>query len=323
MNKLRPQTMKLMRMLALVLAAVSASSAIADGRAVDETRDAQLDGFISINVMRGDVRLVGWDRPAISVEGTLDEKTEEFVFDTSGSETRIMVKVKDRNSGWYDNYGSDLTIRVPAASQVEFGGVSTDVSARDLAGVLEIGVVSGDLDVDGGVSRIDLQTVSGDVVLRNSSGRVSISTVSGDVETYDTVGDASYSTVSGNIRVEDGGTELRLESVSGDIEVRNDLMNVVGGHSVSGDIEIEGQPTAKPAIEFDAVSGSIRLRLKGTVNARFDIETGSGSIRNRLSDHKPRTARYTQEETLKFTLGSGDGQITLTTRSGDISISGS
>lgn len=310
--------------LALVLACLAMSSlSHASGESVNKSLDAQPDGFVSINVMRGEVDIIGWDKPQVQVKGKLDEDTEEFIFESSGNETRIHVKVRDRNSsGWYSNYASDLTISVPAGSQVEMGGVSTDVNARELVSGVEIHVVSGDLRVDGGVSRIDLQTVSGDIVLKNSTGRVNVKTVSGNVETYKTVGDASYSSVSGDIYVEDAGKDIRLESVSGDIEVQTGDMAAVGGHSVSGDIEIEGEPLARSAIEFDAVSGSIRLNLKGDVDARFDIETGSGSIRNRLSDHKPKVSKFLQEETLRFTLGEGSGQVTLTTRSGDISLSG-
>jgi len=157
---------------------------------------------------------------------------------------------------------------------------------------------------------------------KRGDDRVRIRTVSGDIESYNTTGDAHYSSVSGNIMVDDGGRDLRLESVSGDIEVNNEVMNNVDGHSVSGDIDIRGVPEGGGTIEFDALSGSVRLRLGGEVNARFDIETGSGTIRHRISDDKPRVSKYMQEETLRFTLGDGDGQVIITTRSGDISISG-
>ena len=64
-----------------------------------------------------------------------------------------------------------------------------------------------------------------------------------------------------------------------------------------------------------------RLNLDGELNARFNIETGSGTIRNRVSDDKPKASRYRSDETLRFTVGDGDSQVILTTRSGDISIS--
>lgn len=297
--------------------------AAADGEYVDRRVDASADSFVTVNVQRGKVRFRGWDRDEVRVTGSLDDKTKEFIFEKRGDEIRINVRLAEHTNGWFsESKDSELTINVPREGQIEFGGVSTDVDVRDFEGSVEVGVVSGDLYLAGGSSRVMVQTVSGDIELHDSDDRVRIRTVSGDIESYNTTGDAHYSSVSGNIMVDDGGRDLRLESVSGDIEVNNEVMNNVDGHSVSGDIDIRGVPEGGGTIEFDALSGSVRLRLGGEVNARFDIETGSGTIRNRISDDKPRVSKYMQEETLRFTLGDGDGQVIITTRSGDISISG-
>jgi len=155
----------------IVLFSVLSVSAYAEGDAVDETKDAEADGYVDISVVRGSVRLKGWDQSSIRVVGTLDEETKAFIFEV------------------------------------------------------------------------------------------------------------------------DGGENLSLESISGDIEVTTKLLSAVGGHSVSGDI-----------------------------NARFDLETGSGSIRNRISDDESRSSKYLQDETLRFTIGDGEGQVTLSTHSGDIAL---
>lgn len=305
-----------------ILLLVAAPAVLAAGESVDETKDASADGFVTVNVTRGEVEFRGWDKNAVRVVGTLDEETEEFRFERDGEEVRIHVKVNNQGSGWWgNNDGSDLTIYLPEESSMTFAGVSTDVEVRDINGPMEVGVVSGDLVFGAGIPRLTAQTVSGDIELRETDGRVRVTTVSGDVDSYRVKGDAEYSSVSGNILVEDGGPEMRIESVSGDIEVNNGTVSSLGGHSVSGDIDINIDPAEASNIEFDAVSGSIRVRLGGEVNARFDIETGSGSIRNRLSDHKPRISKYMSEETLKFSLGEGEGQVMITTRSGDISLS--
>ena len=315
--------MSLRKLALIVLIGLLSTNTAADGEDVDESLDASADAFISVNVQRGSVKFRGWDKNEVRVTGTLDEQTREFIFEKQGDEIRIHVKVDNGASSWFsDDEGTELTINIPRGSQIGFGGVSTDVDVRGFEGVVELGVVSGDLYLDGGNSRIKVQTVSGDIEIHDSNGRVRVKTVSGDVESFNTTGDASYSSVSGDILIEDGGRDLRLETVSGDVEVNNKDMDNVGGHSVSGDIEIKGDPVAGGTIEFDSVSGSIRLRLGGDVNASFDVETGSGSIRNRISDDKPKISKYMSDETLRFTLGDGDGQVTITTRSGDISISG-
>ena len=314
--------MRFMKASIFLASVLLASSVHGDGDSVDKTVQAEPDGVVSVNVQRGKVKFRGWDRNEVRVVGTLDERLREFIFEERGDEVRVHVKVKESSSSWFsENETSDLTIYIPRASEIDFSGVSTDVDVREVVGVVDVGVVSGDLFLEGGTSRITVQTVSGDVELHDSEGRVRVKTVSGDVESYNTVGDASYSSISGNIVVDDGGADLNIETVSGDIEVENDGLNDVGGHSVSGDISIHGDPVAGGTIEFDAVSGTIRLRLGGDIDARFDIETGSGSIRNRLTDDEPKVSRYVGDETLRFTMGSGDGQVIVTTRSGDIGLS--
>lgn len=315
--------MKHLKLIIILIAGLLGSPAMADGDAVDETKDAQPDGFVTVNVTRGEVKFRGWDKHAVRLVGTLDENMKGLVFERDDEEVRIKIDVKEREFGWFnDSESSDLTIYVPEASTIDFRGVSTDVDVRGVTNAIEVGVVSGDLYLEGSTSRVSVQTVSGDVELRDSEGRVRIKTVSGEIESFRTIGDAQYSSVSGNILVEDGGTEMQVESVSGDIEVNNESVKRIGGHSVSGDIDINVLSVEASIIEFDSVSGSIRLRLNDDVNAQFDIETGSGSIRNRISNHMPKMSKYQQEETLRFSLGDGDGQgqVSITTRSGDITL---
>ncbi|MBO6655722.1 MAG: DUF4097 family beta strand repeat protein [Pseudomonadales bacterium] len=297
--------------------------ALAEGESVDMTQDVQSEGLVSINVVRGRVSVEAWDKSAVRVHGTLDEKTKEFIFEVDGDETQIEVKIdNDRDSWWGGgSQGSDLTVQLPAMSLLEVKGVSTDVDVQGMESDVDIGAVSGDLNLVGGKGRVTVQSVSGDVDVRDVTGRLRIGTVSGDVDTQGINGEAKYTSVSGSILIRDGGDHMSVETVSGDIEVSNDLVNSVAGHSVSGDIEVISQETGLGDIEFDSVSGSIRLRLGGDINARFDIETGSGAIRNRLSKDKPKVSKYVGDESLRFTMGNGDGSVVLSTRSGDINLS--
>lgn len=291
---------------------------------VDQTKDVRADGLVSINVVRGMVRIETWDKPAVRVHGTLDEQTREFIFDVDGRETLIEVKIDGDHDSWWSGRteSSNLTIQLPTTSEVGVRGVSTDVEARGLGSDVEIAVVSGDVVLHGGEGRVTVQSVSGDVEIRDSTGRLRIGTVSGDVDTDNTSGEAQYTSVSGSVLVRNGGDDMSVETVSGDIEVDNELVASLAGHSVSGDIDVMSKDTRAGNIEFDSVSGSIRLRLGGGLNARFDIETGSGTIRNRLSDDQPKVSKYAGDESLRFTLGEGEGRVTLSTRSGDISVGG-
>jgi hypothetical protein len=95
-------------------------------------------------------------------------------------------------------------------------------------------------------------------------------------------------------------------------------VKTLSGHSESGDITVITRLLDEGSIEFANVSGSIALQLEGDINARFDLETGSGSISNKLSKDQPLISRYMGDESLQFTVGDGEGQVMLSTRSGDL-----
>lgn len=292
----------------------------ADRQHVDETKSAKPDGFVHINIVRGDLSIEGWDRDEIRVNGELDERTKEFIFDVSDNETRIDVRIEDGNSWWGSNDASDLAISVPRGSNVDVSVVSTDVNASNIRGGIKIGSVSGDLDIQDMSDRIDLRTVSGDVELRKSTGRTRIKTVSGDVETYDTDGQGIYHTVSGDVLVSNGGADLELESVSGEIEVEDTVYKTLRGHSVSGEIDIAGEMLADGMVEFDSVSGSIKLGVGKNAIGKFELETSSGRIRNRLTSDEARTSEYARGQKLRFTTGAGASDVIITSRSGDITL---
>jgi len=313
--------MKLIKTFLIALSMLVSGVVIADQREVNQIRDASADGFVRINVVRGEVKVIGWEKNQVEVHGQLDEQVEEFIFEVDGDETRIEVRIPRSRGSRYFMDETDLTIRVPRNSHIGVKGVSTDAEVKEVNGSVEVGVVSGDVFLDGGTDRIVLQTVSGEIELRDASGRIRLKSVSGDIESYNTSGDSTYGSVSGGILVENGGSELKIESVSGDIEVVKTDFLAINGHSVSGDIEIRGDMKQGGSIEFSNVSGSIRLRLGGDIDAHFDLETGSGSIRNRITDDKPKVSKYIRDEHLRFTTGECAGEIILSTRSGDITVS--
>jgi DUF4097 and DUF4098 domain-containing protein YvlB len=320
--KMKTLRSKVARQLLIAMGVMAGSLAYAEQQSVDESVNVTVDGIVRINVVRGDINVHGWDKDQVEVRGLLDEELEEFIFEVDGDETKIQVRIpRNTRGGWSRKEETELVIRIPQMSKVEFSGVSTDIDIDDVKASVEVGVVSGDVDLDGGSERIILQTVSGEIELRNAAGRIRVRTVSGDVESYDTSGTSSYGSVSGQLVIEDGGNDLQLETVSGDIEVIRGNFVSITGHSVSGDIDIRGQMMEGGTIDFDNVSGTIRLKLDGEINSKFDLETGSGSIRNRLTDDKPKASKYVRDERLRFVVGAGDGEVVFSTRSGDINIS--
>lgn len=290
------------------------------GKRIDLSKAAKAQGFVKISVVRGDLSVEGWDKDKVSVVGTLDEKTKEFVFDVSGQDTQITVKIPSNNTSWYGNDGSDLKVMVPKGSQVDISTVSTEVRLNNIRGGVDMSGVSGDVRIQNVSERLRVRNVSGEITISDVDTYARIKTVSGEIEARSVSGGA-FHTVSGEILLRDVTDEIDVESVSGDIEVIGSSIASARGHSVSGDIDLEIELIDEALVEFDSVSGSVRLQLDGKLNHKFDLETGSGSIRNRITSDKPKKSKYIRDEQLRFTVGKGEGQINVSTRSGDISVS--
>lgn len=304
----------------LLLAAVLTNPvAGADKReSVNETREVNPSGFVRITVVRGDLKVESWDRPHVRVTGQLDEQMGEFIFEVTGDNTHIEVKLPRSLDSWCCEEGSSLVVTVPKDSGVDISAVSTDITANDLLAGLDVGGVSGDVRIGNLQERANIRTVSGDIELRKARGRIELKSVSGDVDAIDVTGDVRLHSVSGSLLARDVREELEIETVSGDIEVINAVYSSLTGHTVSGDVDISGTFSPGARLEFDSVSGTIRVQFKDDVDARFDVQTGSGSIRNRLTSDQPVKSKYVRDEVLRFVKGEGKGEVRISTRSGDL-----
>ena len=271
------------------------------GEEVKETRNAVADGLVNIINVRGDVEVVGWDRDEIRIEGELDDRAEELLFEVKGNRARIEVVLPRGSNNWGD--GSDLVISVPLMSRVDFEGVSTDLKVEDIKGGLRAKVVSGDVWVSGIANQIILNTVSGEIEVEDSEGeRLAFSTVSGEIEA--------------DVR----GDSISFDAVSGDIEARMGPFSDLTAQSISGDIDLDGELLGNGRIDVSSVSADIRLVLKDPVHADVRIETGpGGDIDNRISAAAPEKSMIGSRK-LKTVLGNGSGMINMKTVSGDIRI---
>ena len=117
---------------------------------MNETKDARSDGYVRINVVRGEIEVVGWDKNEVSVVGSLDESMDEFIFDVKGKETVVAVKLPQRLNSWCCEQETSLVIKVPKKSNVTISLVSAEAEVSNIHGGLELGGVSGELKVEQG-----------------------------------------------------------------------------------------------------------------------------------------------------------------------------
>ncbi|MFN4291199.1 MAG: DUF4097 family beta strand repeat-containing protein [Permianibacter sp.] len=269
------------------------------GESISKSLDADSKGEVSIEVVRGEVTVIGWDQNKVSVEGTRDDKSERFIFERQGNRIRIEDEVPNNlNRG----DGTRITVKVPRGNSLRVDLVSADLKVNDVAGSSKLASVSGNLKLEKLGHEVDAESVSGDIELRGAGKDVSVETVSGNIYAHITADRLEATSISGAIRLRNEGALKR-----GDFS------------SVSGDVSIESATTEDTDIELESVSGNLELIARGEVNARIEAETGpGGDIVNQLTNDAVEEAEFTGAESLDIKVGNGGGRIQASVVSGEI-----
>lgn len=299
--------------------------AAAAQEAIDESRSVSANERVSIEVMRGNVRIRVSDDNVFRVRGTLDEDAEGYTLESSNGFTSFEIDYPRSSRGWNwrgdDDEGSKLEIEVPVGSELEFEGVSVDVDVMGISGSSSIQTVNGDLTASSLSGFVQLGTVNGSIDSTNNSGRISISTVNGEVTDRNSTGRIEYDAVNGEIRASSSASEVTVSTVNGEAELSLTGTEVLAMGTVNGDIDVRLASSLSPRIEGSTVSGDLRLELEPTINASFDVSANAGGdIENRLTDARATRDQYGPRKQLNFATGSGAGTVNITTVSGDIHI---
>jgi DUF4097 and DUF4098 domain-containing protein YvlB len=283
--------------LALIAALFAGGRAEAKER-VDLEKTAAKDASIRIKNVAGWVKVTGWDKGEVTVNGTVGEGVEKV--DLSGEPDHVSIEVilqKHAHDG-----EAELEIKVPRGSRLRFQTVSADVDIRGFGGPLEGETVSGSIECDTPVKEASLKSVSGNIRLEGAGDRFQLKSVSGDLTVKNASGEANANTVSGSIRIS-GGTFSRATV-----------------HSVSGSIEVDGALSGDGAYEFESHSGSIVLRIPASTSATFDLSTFSGDIQSEMGQGGVSRHGYGPGREAHFTLGQDGARVSVKSFSGSVSI---
>jgi DUF4097 and DUF4098 domain-containing protein YvlB len=280
----------------LMAVAFLAAPMAGGGERVDARRAAATDAIVEIDGAGGSLRIVGWDKAEVWVTGTLGDGAEGL--ELSGSSRRISVDVE--TMGHPDSVKSDLEVHVPAGARVEVSAMSADITVTSVTGTVTADTVAGDVSVTGSAKEISLESVNGSVTAACACARAHVESVNGAVTVTGGHGEIEASTVNGALTVTGGKFErAKLETVN-------------------GRITFDGELVPRATLGIESVGGSVELRLPAGTDADFTINTFSGSIRNDWGEEGRRTSRYTREQELSFTAGSGGASVDVQTLSGNV-----
>ncbi|MDN4502348.1 DUF4097 family beta strand repeat-containing protein [Alteromonadaceae bacterium BrNp21-10] len=291
---------------------------------VDETIDADAQGYVEIKNTSGEITVKIWEKTQVRVVGRLDELAEKLIFERNGNQILIQVKVpKNSHSHNYrKENGDDLTVYLPAQSHVSYTSVNSDFIANDYSGGTDISLVNGDVSLSNLQGRIKVNIVNGDIRSRGLIGDITLETVNGDINDSKSAGTRlALQTVNGDMQSNSSIADVVLESVNGDMKVGLSAVKNAEVKTVNGEVRLNMGLMENAEVHANSVSGRIYLGFVGKVSARFNVEAhAGGNIINDLTDDQVQRNKYGPRRWLSFNVGDGAARVEVSTVSGKVTL---
>lgn len=254
------------------------------------------DVGVKIWIPAGSIRLIGWDRDSLHVEGTIG-KGETFYFGGAGSGAKFGV---DEAPAGRVTQPARLTVYLPRGARVNVRTVTASTEASDVSGWFN--TVSGGITVSGTAQEVQAEAIDGSISVTVTSPFVRARTGSGTLTVGGQIEDLVGSTVSGPLTITAAGLARgRFESVTGAIVIAAPIDRAA-------------------SIDIDNHNGPVELRLPSTVAADFDLTSVAGSITNYFDKRPPTTGRQGRGQELSFFTDPKGARIVVRTFKGTITL---
>jgi len=280
------------------LAAFAWSVALASGAHAQQRVERRIavasNVSVKIWIPAGSIRLIGWDRDSLVVEGTIG-KGDSFFFGGAGTGAKFGV---DEPPAGKPPQPAHLVAYIPRGGRVNVRTISGSIEATDLSGWFN--TVAGDIRISGATQEVNAEAMDGSIHLGVTSPYARARTGSGSLTVAGGVEDLSAATVSGPITINTKGI------VRGRFE------------SVTGPIVLEAPLDRAATIDVDNHNGSVELRLAASLLGDFDLTSVTGSITNRFDKRSAVVSRQGRGQELAFVTSVKGPRIVVRTFKGSI-----
>lgn len=289
---------------ALIVPVSPAAGTLGAQQQINRRGAVAADVTVEIFSVAGTVRVTGWDRQEIQVQGTLGEGVEGLVFENDHDGVKIRVEISRRRRRDRQRQVGDthLEIMVPRGASLEIETLAASISVESIDGEVRMESSAGGITYAGGAPRIEADTAAGDIeIIASADGAdIDVEGVAGNVLVQFTSGNVTAGTVTGNLRIIGG----RIGA--GDFE------------SVSGTLYFEGEIGVGAELDFKNFDGTIELLIPADSAAEFDISTYNGSIETEFGFEGHPVERSSPEHEAEFTLAGGGAKVSIETFSGRV-----
>ena len=240
----------------------------------------------TIDVVVGAVRISAAERDATVVEARpTDSSNAEDV--KAAEQTRaeyanghLLIRAPKVRS-WLPRArgGSvDVTIQLPAGSDVRGAGQLTDFDCEGPLGDCRLRTGLGQIRVDQ-ADALSLKTGIGDISVDHATGHADVTTGSGDVRVRELDAGAVIKSSNGDTWVGEAGGDLRIKAANGSIAV--DLARAtVGAKSANGDVRV-GE-AVRDSVVLETHLGDVEVGIRDGTAAWLDVRAAAGRVLNAL-----------------------------------------
>ena len=262
----------------------------------------------TIDVVVGAVRISAGDPGAAVVDvRPSDTSNEEDV--KAAQQTRaeyaneqLLVRSPKLRSWLPRSRGAsvDVTIQLPAGSEVRGAGQMTDFDCDGSLGDCRIKTGMGQISIDQAEALI-LKSGIGDISVDRATGHAEVTTGSGDVRARELDASAVIKNSNGDTWVGVAGGDLRIKAANGSIAV--DLARAtLGAKSANGDVRV-GE-AVRDSVVLETHLGDVEVGIRDGTAAWLDVRAAAGKVLNTLeSAEAPGSSADTVQVRARTTAG--------------------
>jgi hypothetical protein len=285
---------------AVVLAVlVAVPTGVASSRSATPPREPvltarHLNRRASIKVFNaaGAVRLIAWAHDSLEVLGTITPARRYYA---GGDANGVKFGVEEPPGS--KPARGDLTVFLPAGTEVSVKTANGDIDATDVSGWFY--TIGGHVHVSGTATSIDIEAMRGDVEVRATVPWLRARSGEGRMTVRGALQDVDASTISGALDVA-SETILRGQFAS-----------------VSGEIHYAGAPAARAILDFSDHSGAVDLAIAPSASGTYSLSTVTGTISTAFTPVRPVSQ---SEHAVRLNLGRGGADVTVRTFKGAIRV---
>lgn len=274
------------------------SAVSSEGRTVQRRIAARAGAFVNLKNLAGSLKVEGWDRDEVAVEGTLGAGVQELRLETDGQ--RVWLEVKLRGEPGKQHGAAELHVQLPAKSRLEVRTVEAPTVLQGFRGRVDFESVTGDFLVQGGKpEEIIATTVSGRLVIAAPALRL------------------RARSVGGLVRIEQEVEDLVVRTGSGPVELVSRVVREARLESVSGRIQVMAEMADQGRLQVFVHDGRAELALPEDLAAVFHLETARGTIESDFGPPLPARQDDHRQE-VRFRTGTGHARVEARSISGTL-----